>query len=684
MAYQLWAVLLFLFLGCLNSQAQDNTELNDFIYHYSREVSENLSMTTTPAGNIVVAGQRGNAVLVASFAPNGRRRWSKELEAGRDVRYGDVAVGPDDHIWVAYRTDYPMIITTLNTDGSLLWQQAYQQALEPARGTQQQVPVVPQSLVPRAGGMTVFGFGGYRQRKGPFSLRLSADGDFQSSRSYQDAAATLDGAATATAEGDLVMAYGRASSSSQRLLKVDQDGQIVYSKEIQASSFNTVANLAARPGGGYYALLTNSTGSEFVLVNISEQGELAWRTRKLLISGSGSTQAQGLAVAPDKGALITGRVNTGGTIPRNEPAVIKVAPDGAFSYIRYFRDTVTPNPLYANALDVVPASGRAGYYIAGQSSQSQNTGDLALMRTKGFDPAIQCIGDYDFNSSDRAAFTLSDQTVNRTTHAGYQINSLSDEKLNAVRMERSAQCVTCQKIREVDIGGDTTLCPGDSLTLRSSILDASYEWSIPAGDTAAITVAREGQYALEADGLCATTRDTMELQYFDEGKAQPTADTNELDPGETVRLSADPAAVTDPVWQVDSGTFLEGPTVQHTYEEFGRYQPVLRYEGPNACSFADTVDEIAVLTFDLYVPNAFTPDRDGVNEVFKPEGQGVRQYTLKVFNRWGERVFEGRNEGWDGKLNGELVQPGVYFYTLKVRNAFNNLEFREGRLTVVR
>jgi gliding motility-associated-like protein len=73
-----------------------------------------------------------------------------------------------------------------------------------------------------------------------------------------------------------------------------------------------------------------------------------------------------------------------------------------------------------------------------------------------------------------------------------------------------------------------------------------------------------------------------------------------------------------------------------------------------------------------------------VNEVFKPEGQGVRQYTLKVFNRWGERVFEGRNEGWDGKLNGELVQPGVYFYTLKVRNAFNNLEFREGRLTVVR
>lgn len=684
MAYRLWPVLLFLLLGCLNSQAQDNTKLNDFIYHYSRTVSGNLSMTTTPAGNIVVAGQRGNAVLVASFAPNGRRRWSRELTSGQGIRYGDVAVGPDDHIWIAYGTNYPMIITALNQDGSLFWQQAYEQALEPARATQQQVPVVPQSLVPRSGGMTVFGFGGYQQQKAPFSLRLSADGDFQGSQSYEDAAATLAGAATATAEGDLVMAYGRASDNSQRLLKVEQNGQIAYSKELRASSFNTVANLAARPGGGFYALLTNSTGSEFMLVNISEQGELAWRTRKLLISGSGSTQAQGLAIAPDEGALITGRVNTGGTIPRNEPAVIKVSPDGAFSFIRYFRDTVTPNPLYANAVDVVPASGRPGYYIAGQSSQSQNTGDLALMRTKGFDPAVQCIGDYAFNSSDRATFTLSDQSVNPTTHADYQIDSVSDGGLNAVRMERSAQCVTCQNIREVDIGGDTALCPGDSLTLRSSILDASYDWSVPAEDTSAITVAREGQYSLEADGLCALTRDTMELRYFDEGRAQPTADTNELDPGGTVRLSADREAMTDPVWQVDSGTFLEGPTVQHTYEDFGRYQPVLQYEGPNGCPFADTVDEIAVLTFDLFVPDAFTPDRDDVNEVFKPEGQGLEQYTLKVFNRWGEQVFEGTDEGWDGKLNGELVQPGIYFYTLKVRNAFNNVEFRRGRLTLVR
>jgi gliding motility-associated-like protein len=75
----------------------------------------------------------------------------------------------------------------------------------------------------------------------------------------------------------------------------------------------------------------------------------------------------------------------------------------------------------------------------------------------------------------------------------------------------------------------------------------------------------------------------------------------------------------------------------------------------------------------VYVPNCFTPDNDGINEIFKPEMSGfeVSYYEFSVFNRWGEKIFTTGDpeEGWMGNVRGgELyTADGVYTWQINLR-----------------
>jgi gliding motility-associated-like protein len=70
----------------------------------------------------------------------------------------------------------------------------------------------------------------------------------------------------------------------------------------------------------------------------------------------------------------------------------------------------------------------------------------------------------------------------------------------------------------------------------------------------------------------------------------------------------------------------------------------------------------------IYVPNAFTPDGDGVNDIFKIYGRGFKTFRLIIFDRWGEKIFEtiDPNSGWDGTYKGKELTPGVYVYYVDI------------------
>lgn len=75
----------------------------------------------------------------------------------------------------------------------------------------------------------------------------------------------------------------------------------------------------------------------------------------------------------------------------------------------------------------------------------------------------------------------------------------------------------------------------------------------------------------------------------------------------------------------------------------------------------------------LEMPNAFTPNGDGINDVYKAKDgyQSLVEFHAYIFNRWGQKLYEWTDpaQGWDGKHNGKDVKEGVYFVLVKAKGA---------------
>lgn len=110
------------------------------------------------------------------------------------------------------------------------------------------------------------------------------------------------------------------------------------------------------------------------------------------------------------------------------------------------------------------------------------------------------------------------------------------------------------------------------------------------------------------------------------------------------------------------------------------------YDTSGVCILIDSIGQVAI-----YIPNAFTPNNDGQNDIFTVYGRGFERYRLQVFNRWGEKMFESndQNVGWDGTYRGKKMNPGVYVYYVDI-NFIDGivpkeyLEYRKGSVTLLR
>ncbi len=88
----------------------------------------------------------------------------------------------------------------------------------------------------------------------------------------------------------------------------------------------------------------------------------------------------------------------------------------------------------------------------------------------------------------------------------------------------------------------------------------------------------------------------------------------------------------------------------------------------------------------IFVPNAFSPNNDGENDVLYVRGHPIKSIEFRVFNRWGEKVFESNNinHGWDGTYKGKLVDPDVFDYYLNVECVGEKHKQIQGNITVLR
>ena len=120
----------------------------------------------------------------------------------------------------------------------------------------------------------------------------------------------------------------------------------------------------------------------------------------------------------------------------------------------------------------------------------------------------------------------------------------------------------------------------------------------------------------------------------------------------------------------------------------GRYCYQIRaLEEGNGCGF-ESFSNIACYTFDprIFIPNAFTPNGDGHNDLFIVSGGFFRDYQLDIFNRWGQLIFSSQSldNSWDGTFKGRPVQEGVYVFRLQATDEEGRTSQRAGSITVLR
>jgi gliding motility-associated-like protein len=86
------------------------------------------------------------------------------------------------------------------------------------------------------------------------------------------------------------------------------------------------------------------------------------------------------------------------------------------------------------------------------------------------------------------------------------------------------------------------------------------------------------------------------------------------------------------------------------------------------------------------MPNSFSPNADLLNDVFKPVGVNIRDVQLRIYNRWGENIYEatGKDAGWDGRFNDKLCPVGLYLYTISVWGDDFQVGHRNGTMMLMR
>jgi len=149
-------------------------------------------------------------------------------------------------------------------------------------------------------------------------------------------------------------------------------------------------------------------------------------------------------------------------------------------------------------------------------------------------------------------------------------------------------------------------------------------------------------------------------------------------------FSAPTGSISSWLWSFGDETAGDGPSPTHVYQNSGVYLITLTVYDNNGCS--DTISkEIQVQTLPQ-VPTAFTPNKDNNNDLLFVKGGPFEKITFRVYNNWGELLFETNDQsiGWDGTKNGKDQPVGVYVWTLVV-DMYNNRQVKKnGDVTIIR
>jgi len=235
-----------------------------------------------------------------------------------------------------------------------------------------------------------------------------------------------------------------------------------------------------------------------------------------------------------------------------------------------------------------------------------------------------------------------------------------------------------------DLGNDTSFCEGFQYTLNIADISAdSYLWNTGAAGTA-LPINTSGNYWVKAFfGNCFTS-DSVRVDFNEYPVVDLGADTTICEGTELTLKSIE--NYPDALYKWNNNTNGHSLSI----ESAAKYW--LTITNPPDCAGSDSITiKTSKCKCDLMVPNAFSPNGDGINEVYLPrlifEGCPLDHYMLYIYNRWGQAVFFSADphKGWDGYMNHKPADAGTYMYYIRFLDWISGeTKTYKGDLTLIR
>lgn len=291
-----------------------------------------------------------------------------------------------------------------------------------------------------------------------------------------------------------------------------------------------------------------------------------------------------------------------------------------------------------------------------------NTGTAAASASGGTSP-------YTYQWSNSA-------TTSAISNLTAQIYSVTITDTNGCTQSTTVQ-VNQDASPNAAISGNTSLCIGETATLTASG-GTAYSWSTGA-TASSIIVSAAGTYSVAAsmNGCSDTASVTVVVNFLPAVGIIPPVDTIQL--GDNATLTASGGITYS--WSNGSTTsiIVVSPTETTTY--------TVVVADTNGCTALDTVTVFVELNCgEVFVPNAFSPNGDGKNDVLFVRGKCIKALEFVIYNRWGQEVFRTTDltKGWDGIYKDKKENTSVFVYYMEATLITGEKRDEKGTIILIR
>ena len=263
---------------------------------------------------------------------------------------------------------------------------------------------------------------------------------------------------------------------------------------------------------------------------------------------------------------------------------------------------------------------------------------------------------------------------------------------------------------DLHLTNDTSICQDEDARIealsRNPLNTFTFYWSLTNGDTVNLLTDKTANFLIinesepttyhlyavsNLDQACFVFDSTrVQVSTLDRDLVYASAEKDSFYLGEKVQLTGTPSTGFMQSWS--PSLFLSDSSIYNPIAHAKKamvYTYTVTDQDIPACSFSDSVYiypyEIICGEPEIFLPTAFTPNLDGLNDHLFLRGKNVKTVELAIYDRWGKLMFRtnDQSEGWDGKYKGIAVEPAVFVYYFEATCIDEQRIFRKGNITLI-